>query len=100
MFYLSSSDSGSCTHGCVPFLYDFRFQVHIFVHQVESEIQLEQSILAHYQVSIHDLLVVSHALQVSIDVGARFCMMALIANIVVLIGWELMRWLHWKADFT
>ena len=70
------------------------------MYQNESEIWLAQSILARSLVSSHDLLTISHALQVSLVVGARFCMLDIIANIVVLAGRELMRWLHWKADFT
>lgn len=87
-------------HGCVSFIDDFRFQVHIFVCQDESEIQLEQSILECSLVSSHDLLVVAHAFQVSLVFNAQFLMLVLISNIVVLAGWELMRWLHWKSDFT
>lgn len=94
------SNLGLCVDGCVSFINDFRFQEHIFVYQDERKIQLTQSILARSLVSSHDLLSVAHVLQVSIFVGAQFCMLALIANIVDLAGWELLRWLHWKADFT
>lgn len=86
--------------GCVSFINDFRFQEHIYVYPDESEIQLAQSILACSLVSSHDLLVVTHAIQLSLVVGAQFCMLALILNIVVRARWELMRWLNWKADFT
>ena len=93
-FTLLLSDLGLCTHGCVSFIDDFRFQVHISVHQDENEIQLEPSIMAHSLVSSHDLLVVAHAFQVNLVVSEQFCMLVLISNIVVLAGRELMRWLH------
>ena len=70
----------------VSFINDFMFQIHISMYQDESEIHLAQSILARSLVSSHDLLSIAHALQVSLVVGAQCCMLALIANIVVLAG--------------
>ena len=93
------SDLGLCMNGCVSFI-NVEFQEHVVVYQDESGIQLAQSILACSLVSIRDLLAVSHALQVSFVVTALFWMLALISSIVVVAGWELMRWLHWKSDFT
>ena len=84
----------------VSFVKNVEFQEHIVVYQDKIRIQLTQAILAFSLVCICDLLDVAHALQVSLAVGARFCMLALIANIVILADQELMRWLHWKADFT
>ena len=84
---------------CVSFI-NVEFQEHIFVYQDESGIQLAQSILACSLVSIHDLLSIAPALQVIFIVTALFWMLALISSIVVTAGWELMRWLHWKVDFT
>lgn len=87
-------------NGCVSFINSFKFRGYIVVYQDKSEIQLAQSTLARSLVSSHGLLAIAHALQVNLVFGARFCMLALIANIVVPAGWELMRWLHWKDDFT
>ena len=70
------------------------------MYQDESGIQFAQSILASSLVIIHDLLAVTHALQVSFVVDTLFWMLALIPSSVVVTGWELMRWLHWKDDFT
>ena len=93
------SDLGLCINRCVSFI-NVEFQEHIAVYQDESGIQLAQSILACSMVSIHDLLAVAHALQVSFVVTAQFCMLDLIPNIVFPATRELMQWLHWKADFT
>ena len=77
-------------NGCVSFINSFKFREYIVVYQDKSEIHLAQSTLARSLVSGHGLLAISHALQVSLPVGARFCMLALIANIFVLAGQELM----------
>ena len=82
----------------MSFIHNVEFQEHIVGYQDNNEIQLAQSILAFFLVSIHDLLAVAPALQVSFVVTALFWMLALIPSIVVIAGWELMRWLHWKAD--
>ena len=95
-----SSDLGLCMNGFVSFIKIVEFQENIVVYQDESGIQLAQSILACSLVSIHDLLAIAHALQVIFVVDAHYCMLALIPNIVVLAGQKIMRWLHWKADFT
>ena len=94
------SDLGLCMNGFVSFIKNVKFQEHIAVYQDESGISLTQSILACSLVSIHDLLAVAHTLQVSFSVDAIFWMLALIPSIVVVAGWELMWWLHWKVDFT
>ena len=87
-------------NGCMSFINRFKFREYIDVYQDKSEIQLAQSTLARSLVSSYGLLSIAHDLQLSLVVGAQFCMLALIVNIVVLAGWELMRWLHWKDDFT
>ena len=84
----------------VSFINSFKFREYIAVYQDKSEIQIAQSTLARSMVSSHDLLIVAHDFQVSLIVGAQFCILALIANIVVLAGRDLMQWLHWKANFT
>ena len=84
---------------CVSFI-NVEFQEHIAMYQDESGIQLAQSILACSLVSIYDHLAVAPAPQVSFVAVALFWILALILIIIVLAGQELMRWLHWKADFT
>lgn len=93
-------DLGWCMNGCVSFIDNFRFQVHLPVYHEEIAIELEQYIMAHSLVSSDELPIFSHDFQVSLVVGEKFCMLVLNANIFVLGGRELMQWLHWKYNFT
>ena len=82
------------------FIHNVEFQQHIVGYQDKNGIQLAQSVLACSLVGIYDHLTVAPAPQVSFVAAAIFWMLALILIIVVLAGQELVRWLHWKDDFT
>ena len=87
-------------NGFVSFINNVEFQEHIVVYQDESGIQLAQSVLECSLVSIYDHLAIAPAPQVSFVAPALFWILALVLIIIVLVGQELMRWLHWKVDFT
>ena len=76
------------------------FQEHIAMYQDESGIQLAQYFLACSLISIYDRLAVAPTPQVSFVATTLFWILALILIIFVVAGCKLMRWLHWKTDFT
>ena len=84
----------------MSFIHNVEFQEHIAGYQDRNGIQLAQSILACSLASIYDRLAVAPTPQVNFVATALFWILALILIICVVAGCKLMRWLHWKTDFT
>jgi len=53
-----------------------------------------------FPISRHEFLVIMHVSQVSILAFAQLFLQILIVVIFVFGGLELLRWLHWKFEFT
>ena len=94
------SNPRSCMNDFMSSINNVEYQEQIEVYQDESGNQPAQSVLACSLVGIYDRLAVASTPQVSVVATALFWILVLILTMLVLAGRELMRWLHWKTDFT